>query len=362
MFGWGRKNVVASNPNSFKMRTQEFWNWFTANASHFHAELSRNACDQIVPDVESKLNELFPDMAWVFGPGESETAHSFTLTGEGFMPKQLLACQWHQMAPDLPGWNFYPAKQPTSPERLKGIAIQLRGGKQLDADKLVIASVFDKEQNVFDITCSHPEFQGMGDEERNFLLMLLLDEALGEFGVVQYIGAIEFGPPTPNSKVMSLVEFPTYLEHARKYHDWEPRSIMNSYTLYELPNQNTKRPRADSIGGTSLIPDVVGEYLERGKPLKNDALRKLGAEIAYLQFPTSNLDPEQLVDSRSRIEDAIQDALEEQHSGRTLGGGIGTQNSYIDLLLTDGTRSRDIVMEAVKQFALHGKVSIETML
>lgn len=362
MFGWGKKAVSETSSNTFKMRTHEFWRWFSANAAHFHAELSRNACDQIVPAVEKKLNELFPDMAWVFGPGESENVHSFTVTGEGFMPKQLLACQWHQAAPALPGWNFYPAKQPTTPERLGGIAIQLRGGKQLNADKLVIASKFDKETNVFDITCSHPEFSGMADEERNFLLMLLLDEALGEFGVVQYIGAIEFGSPPPNSKVMSLTEFPTYLEHARKYHGWEPRSIMNSYTLYELPTQNTKRPRADSIGGTSLIPDIVGEYIERGKPLKNDELRKLGAEIAYLQFQTSNLDADQLVDSRSRIEDAIHDALESQQSGRTLGGGIGTQNSYIDLLLIDGARSRDIVMEAVKQFALHGKVSIETML
>lgn len=362
MFGWGKKSVSAPNSNTFKMRIEEFWRWFSANAEHFHTELSRNASEKIVPAVEKKLNELLPDMAWVFGPGESENVHSFTLTGEGFMPKQLLACHWQQAAPVLQGWNFYPAKQPTPPERLEGIAIQLRGGKQLDADKLVIASLFDKETNVFDITCSHPEFSGMGDEERNFLLMLLLDEALGEFGVAQYIGAIEFGPPPLNSKVMTLVEFPTYLEHARKYHGWEPRSIMNSYTLYELPSQNPKRPRADSIGGTSLIPDIVGEYINRGKPLKNDSLRNLGAEIAYLQFQTSNLDADHLVDSRSRIEDAIQDALESQQSGRTLGGGIGTQNSYIDLLLIDGLRSRETVMEAVKQFALHGKVSIETML
>ena len=362
MFGWGKKSVSASNSNTFKMRIDEFWRWFSANADNFHAQLSNNACDVIVPDVEKKLNDLFPDLAWVFGPGDAENKHSFTLTGEGFMPKQLLAYQWYQQAPDLPGWNFYPAKQPTDPERLRGIAIQLRGGKQLDADKLTIASQFDSERNVFDITCSHPEFQGMQDEERDFLLMLLLDEALGEFGVAQYIGAIEFGPPPNNSKSMSLVEFPIYLEHARKYHDWEPRSIMNSYTLYELPTQNTKRPRGDSIGGTSLIPEIVGEYIERGKPLELDSLKKLGAEIAYLQFQTSNLDADQLVDSRSRIEDAINETLESHQSGRTLGGGIGTQNSYIDLLLTDGAHSRELVLQTVKQFGLHGKVIIETML
>lgn len=362
MFGWGKKSDSASDALTFKSRIQEFWLWFNANAEKFHAKVSSNASDEIVPEVEETMNELMPDLAWVFGPGDGDNKHSFTLTGEGAMPKQLLAYQWFQQAPAIKGWTFFPAKQATNPENLKGIAIQLRGSKQLEAEKLTVATLFDEERNVFDITCSHPEFKGMPDQERNFLLMLLLDEALGEFGVVQYVGNIDFGPPPPNSKSMSIVEFPTFLEHARKYHNWEPRSIMNSYTLYELPHQNTKRPRADSIGGTSLVPDIVGEYIERGKPLKDNSLKNLGAEIAYLQFPTSNLDEEQLIDSRSKIEDAIHESLENQQSGRTLGGAIGTRNSYIDLLLIDGENSREIVMKCVKQFGLHGTVSIEKML
>lgn len=362
MFGWGKKSVSKTLSNSYKSRIHEFWEWFSENASRFHAVISRNESTDLVGDVESKLDVLLPGFAWAFGPGDGENKHAFTLTGEGNMPKQLLAQFWYQIAPDLEGWTFYPAKQPTPPESLAGAAIQLQNGAQVDAENLTIASIFDSEENVFHITCAHPAFPNLPESERDFLLMLLLDEALGEFGVAQFIGTIEFGPPPPNSKSMKLVEFPTYLEHARRYHGWEPRSILNSYSLYELPTQNTKRPRADSIGGTTLISNVVAEYIERGKPLKDDSLKKLGAEIAYLKFPTSNLDADNLVDSRSRIEDAIQEALESNFSGRTVGGAIGTQNSYIDLLLIDGENSRELVLQTVKQFALHGTVSIETML
>jgi hypothetical protein len=364
MFGWGRKSKSSAETNmrTFKMRVAEFWDWYEANAERFLATINRNACGELAAEVETKLNEILPGIAWVFGPGFGEGNHSFTLTGEGFMPKQLLTEQWLLQQRQLTGWTFHPSKQPTPPANLAGIAIELKAGSRLTASDLQVATSFDQEQNHFDIVCSHPAFKSIPEDQRNFLVMLFLDEALGEFGTSQYIGAIEFGDPPPNAKVMSLPELPSFLEHARKYHDWEPRSIMTSYSVYELSSQNPKRPRGDTIGGTSLVENVIAEFSSRGKPLKDNCLRDVGAEISYLRFPTNNLDSEQLVESRSQIEEAIDDALRASIAGRTLGGAIGERQSYIDLLLTDGQNSREIVLATIKQFALHGEVAIETML
>ncbi len=58
------------------------------------------------------VNELSPGFAWVFGPGADGIGHSFTLSGEGVIHRQLLALQWLSRAPVINGWTFYAARQP----------------------------------------------------------------------------------------------------------------------------------------------------------------------------------------------------------------------------------------------------------
>jgi hypothetical protein len=76
---------------TFKQRVEAFWTWYAEVADRFYQTIDDNQSSSLTDEVCAKVDELLPGMAWVFGPGEDGKGHSFTLSGEGILPKQLLA-------------------------------------------------------------------------------------------------------------------------------------------------------------------------------------------------------------------------------------------------------------------------------
>src|SRR5688572_1960039 len=97
---------------TFKERTEAFWDWYAGVAARFYETIEAGNCEVLAKEVGKKVNELLPGFAWVFGPGEGGVGHSFTLSGDGDPHKQLLALYWRSRAPQIPGWTFYPSRQP----------------------------------------------------------------------------------------------------------------------------------------------------------------------------------------------------------------------------------------------------------
>lgn len=62
-----------------------------------------------------------------------------------------------------------------------------------------------------------------------------------------------------------------------------------------------------------------------------------------LVFPIQLFTVGQQVDQRSQLEDALTSAFEAEQAGKVLGGATGMDNTYIDLVLFDGNRSRHLV-------------------
>ncbi len=52
--------------------------------------------------------------------------------------------------------------------------------------------------------------------------------------------------------------------------------------------------------------------------------------------------------ARGVIEDALEQELRSAGSGRVLGGAVGRQSAYIDLLLFDGRNSLELVQRVVR--------------
>jgi hypothetical protein len=100
-----RKPPTASE-STFKTRVQRFWTWYSEVAVHFYKTIESGDCKALAEEVSAKVRELVPGFAWVFGPGENGQGHSFTLSGEGNLHRQLLAIYWLEQAPKIDGWTF----------------------------------------------------------------------------------------------------------------------------------------------------------------------------------------------------------------------------------------------------------------
>jgi hypothetical protein len=75
----------------------------------------------------------------------------------------------------------------------------------------------------------------------------------------------------------------------------------------------------------------------------SDPLAGSGADYIFVSFDKSILPEKGEVAARDEIEDALGDALKAAFSGRVLGGAMGSNRAYIDLMLYDGSTSLEIV-------------------
>ncbi|MEM7473809.1 MAG: hypothetical protein AAF483_02380 [Planctomycetota bacterium] len=336
---------------TFKVGVAKFWEWFPTVAQRFFDTIEAGDCGELAEETGEVMAELLPHMAWVFGPGE-DGGHSFTVSGEGLIAKQLLADYWQKQAVELPGWTFYAARQGSPLEELRGMAIAIGEQESVDSDSFMIQTNVVDEHEAIDIVAWHPLLEKIPEEHHPQILFLLLDEALGEFGTQTWIGNIEIEPiPEGAEHVRSLTQLPEYIKSVHKYHGWEKLDPPETISVYEL-TQQSPGPRGDTIVGSSTIPGIISEYVARGGKLEEDPLEDTGAELAYISMDTSQFPDGNQAEVRGNMEDAIEAALEEELSGRVLGGAFGTEKSYIDLLLFDGDNSREIVQRQMTELQL----------
>ena len=102
---------------------------------------------------------------------------------------------------------------------------------------------------------------------------------------------------------------------------------------------------------------LINEYL-RSKGELADPLKGTGADYVFVAFDVKILPKGNEVAIRGEIKDALDEALKSAASGRLLGGALGTENAYIDLLLLDGAASVEIVINGLRDKKLPAGTSI----
>lgn len=340
---------------TFRERVEVFWRWFPEVSDRFFQTIESGKCADLAGEVSAFMGNTMPGLAWVFGPGENG-GHSFTVSGEGMVAKQLLAEYWLSREVPSRGWTFYQSRQPN--RQLENIAIEIRGLGRVDTESMLIQTTVDEEQEVLDIVAWHPLFADLPDEHHAQLLFLLLDETLGEFGTQTWLGGIDIdkieADAVDGRKTHRLQDLPKFINDIQRYHGWEKLSPIRSYTGYSI---RTQQPilRGDTIAGTTCIPRLVFELIEVGGRLDEDPLEGTGASLAYLQIDGAVFPSGDEAGVRHNIEEALDEQLEPNQLGRSLGGAAGTESSYIDLLLIDGDRSKAAVDETMNRLGLSGR-------
>jgi hypothetical protein len=348
--------------STFKSRVTKFWEWYPTVADRFFETIEDGRCEDLTTEVSQFMDNTLPHMAWVFGPGENG-GHSFTVSGEGVVAMQLLAEYWHSRAVELPNWTFYGSRQPSPPERLKNMAIAVGEQEQVDAESFVLKTAVDEDDKLIHIVAWHPAFENLPEEHHYQILFLLLDEALGEFGVEQWLGEIQVEPFLREDNTRSLAELPGFIEHVNAYYRWEKLPPLEARTLYQLSEDQAPNvdgtPRADTTVGQTTIPRIVFDLLEHDGRLPKDPLEGTGAELVYVAIDSSVFPDGNQAEVRGNIEDALDEALPKEQSGRVLGGAFGVNESYIDIILFDGEASRRIVEETLAGLQLAGRSRLQ---
>lgn len=349
---------------TFTERVAEFWSWFPQVAERYRAAIDQGNFDSCAQEMTDRMIEWFPRLAWVFGPGEND-GHSLTLSGEGEVLKQMQCEFWLSQAKSVPGWIFFASRQPSPASRLDDLQFEFGEGLSVRPGEVEVQSSVDEENQKLDITVWHPIFESLPEDTRWQIVFLLLDESLGEFGTQTWIGTIDVEPFEADDKTRSVVELAPFIGQVIEYFGWESLDPLESYSVYEVPEQTTA-PRGDTLVGRTCTPDLIREFLSSGGEMELASLDESGAEAVYVSLKSELFETQDASDYRAKIEDAIAEALTRSGGGRVLGGAFGIEHSYIDLLLFDGEKSRQTVnrtlqdLQLLPQCDLHPFATLET--
>jgi hypothetical protein len=338
---------------TFKQRADAFWAWFATEAPRFAEEIDARRGAALHPVVSAKVEEFFPGFAWSFGPGEGEATHSFTLSGEGNPHRQFLAAFWQSAAPKIAGWVFYGAKQPV--RDISHLRLEI-GERSFDPLAFWLVPRLDEAHERVNLRVFHPAFAELDERMRWTVIFLYLDEVLGEIGTQNWIGEIEPGDEHL-ADAMPLRELPSFIESAAAERGWKKGGPGETWTSFHLEDPTGGVLRRDIIAGTTCQIVLIAES-ESGH-LEADPLEGTGAEYVYVAFPASHLPVGNEVAARAEIEEALDSALTSAAAGRVLGGALGLDHAYIDILIFDGRRSLEIIEGTLKPRALPAGTTLE---
>lgn len=352
MFSIFRRKPSAT-PATFNKRVSAFWKWFEEVAPRFYQTIEAKKCSDLGTETSAKIDELFPGFAWVFGPGAGSIGHSFTLTGEGVIHRQLLALNWLSQAPKIEGWTFYAARQPGP---IKGHVIEM-DDIRFDPREIWVTPEPDLENRCFDLKIWHPSWDHIEQTQKWTIVFLFLDEALGEYGTGWWIGEINFSKDKL-AESFPLEELASFVDEIAAKHEWKKYPPGESYTLFELKPGNMVYPRSDILLQTTSVSKLFHEYVEAEGQME-DQLAELGADYLYIAIAKEFFPRGDEVTKRREIEDALEAALKPSNAGRQIGSAFGTEFGYIDLLIYDGPRSLAIIKKVLQQLEVPSGTMIE---
>lgn len=336
----------ASTVLTLKQRMEAFWKWFSENSEKFYQAIESGSFDQYTSEFSTKINEILPGVAWVFGPGDDDEGHSLTLSPEGDPYQDFVVTHIVKNAPLLEGWTFYSSRQ-ASPT-FAGMSMDIAGEK-VTAKEIWVSPTVDEAQEKIDVVCWAPVFEQLEDGPRGQITFLWLDEALGEFQVTSRLGAVDI-EPTSLDKAIQLSELPDFVAKTEAENEWERKTPGEYYTGYSMRERAEFDPvflRSDIFTGTSLLFEISRDYASQNGSLDHP-LPNWGVDFVFVALPVHLFTAEKQIDERADIEDALAEKYDINGAGIVLGGASGRDNIYIEIAILDGERGMRTLLDVIK--------------
>jgi hypothetical protein len=163
---------------------QAFWSWFQGVAGTLADSFENEQLQEELDEELSKLGEL----GWELGPGlEAECALAISPDGDvDWLP---ITTRIVALAPELPRWEFHPARQARPQLEL---SVEGDDGEPIEIDahrwRYVLIRFPD---GIFDIIVEQNDLAEASEDERYAATVALLDGLLGEATMLARIQGIE---------------------------------------------------------------------------------------------------------------------------------------------------------------------------
>ncbi len=320
---------------SFCERVERFWNWFVQNEQRL-AQLveSRSSVetDTIILTFSEGTNQICRGLHFHVG-GEYE--FTFAVSGRDYLfylLPYIIARRPQSLQHD---WKFYPYMQSAQGEdftiRMNDISAS--------AGSVQVGMEYDAERNSFVLHFWSEALTQAEEQLAYTIFYLLMEHSIGEGASHIFIEDVQRAAG-PQEGTFPLTELEGRMRQKIQEAGKEFYALPSErYTLYELNPEEGGEPRFDVLFGTTCFTGLVGDYYA-DDATNADGLLGCGARAVYLSFPIAGRDGQQVLDLRHQLQDRLEsEVLGERGSGREagilLGGAIGNERAYIDLLIYD---------------------------
>jgi len=331
-----------------------WWRSFQAKTSDLDALFHRRSEWDLVAWMHDTLGEVHPQLMWEYGSAVRQSGHRLVLTPEGAHWLRPVVRTLLQRAPHVPGWEFYahrlPEDVPMTIQTVEArVSVNITGA-------LVAASVAPGRK--VDLWFRFP-LQPQLDERTAANAAFVATEALlGEQVLDTWIGGIsllEEGPknlrPLPLDRAQATVgavigSIGEQLPAGRS------QDISDEADNWSSLQLNPGEPADDFAGRDDLLFATTAD-IERfraahcGRLFASACHTRCGELFCYLKLDGQDVPRRQVVEFRSRFEEALNPVLVQAGAGCCVGGGSGLRYAYIDLALTDVQQAIPLIRQVL---------------
>lgn len=327
-----------------KQLSDQIVNWwaFFMEAEYKIFEYFMHAIDfNVVEFMQDHLQCINNNLMWEFGPAVSKKGYRLVITPEFRRDLRPLVKAILENAPELSNWEFYDYRLSESFESAK-LIVEAKTGYDLPE------VYFLSKRNDFNLIDVTFLYLNLKDEAAIKVALhqsaLMVEHLLGEKVFDTWIGAIEIGDHFPEdeshhpiSQLNNWIENEiSTIKNALPGNCFYERSGKNELTLYELePDGKAAYPRQEDmfLGKTVCVP--LWENIKSNYSFNSERFSKTGEIFCYIKIYQSDCVQKENIETKSPIEEAVDNVLISSKLGCTIGGGIGLQYTYIDIALVD---------------------------
>lgn len=336
---------------NFKTNVHNFYSWFKDNEEKIRKLLDQGKMEKAVDLINPEMKKVLGDLLFQIHKDQKHHRYLLELTTFTDDSKKVIGFYFCDELPlELKNkWSFYyyhPA--------LKG-TIQFQN-RAFSADDFTIVPILNKKNKKIDIrVINKGDFKHIQEQDKFFLIYMMLADYVGEIVVDAYIGSISFGKPSlfkkkSGEEAVELSQLYDYIVNTVTLNKWiRPSEIKLIANYFKTKgNKKTVQERQDFVDGISYCVDLLNEEGTKDRAL-TDYIKSLGIKM-YSVVTTKALNEEKDTAVKNEIERRLTSILSESHAGYLIHSIQGRAHNYADFFAYDEAVVELIQKEVVDSF------------
>ncbi len=177
--------------------------WFARMDAELNAAIEAGEIEVHAGQIDALVKAIDSELGWELGPGR-ERAHALAVhTGDDEGRRAAMA--WLDTAEPTEHFEFYVGRQAVPLEELQALSLEIGGTTLAFADVRVEMKDDDSAERI-DVVLAHGVFDVVPAEVAEQVVLIVLDNALGEVEVEAWIGAIDYRAKGEGEALDVLIE------------------------------------------------------------------------------------------------------------------------------------------------------------